>query len=99
MKQNSWEKKNETNVLQLQEKDVGEYKVTQDLKYLKTKYNTLKSRPLGAQFSESSKGTSIQKSVKSDSQVGTKEIFPSSILKEKNKYRAENACSQNTGWW
>lgn len=45
MKQNSWEKKNETNVLQLQEKDVGEYKVTQDLKYLKTKYNTLKSRP------------------------------------------------------
>lgn len=46
-----------------------ENNVTQDLEHLKTKDNALQSRPLGAQFSKLSKGTSVPKPIKSDSQT------------------------------
>lgn len=59
------------------EKDSWENNVMWDLEHLNTKYNVLKNRPQEVQVSELSEGSSVEKSIKSDSQAGTRQIFPS----------------------
>ena len=59
------------------EKDLWENNVTRDLEHLNTKYNVLKNRPREVQVSKLSEGSSVEKSIKSDSQAGTRQTFPS----------------------